>query len=381
MERQFVLSNFPNFKLSYEKLIHNKVSSDFILAVPRGPKHFIWFTVYNNKNVCFLIELGVKMANIKESIKNVRIIHLCAYKCVNTVLYGTFLNINKTNLFFIEDIFYHNGVAIENNLWLNKFNIIGNLLNNSLFQSQMDVRKCEGVNFCMPLVHNNYDELMKLVENNKTYKVHNISFRLKDKSGSLVLPFSKIINDVNINNYKEVIEEKEKEEEKEKVITFDQSSILNMLYNNNNNNNEKNNIHISPSKKDIIPSKIEYEIVKATTIKPKIPYQKVKEQVMLVKPDLQNDIYHLYSYDESSKTYSVYQNVAAIPDYKTSVLLNKLFRNIKENNNLDALEESDDEEEFENEKEDRFVFLEKEYKFKCVYNFKFKKWTPINQIL
>ena len=60
---------------------------------------------------------------------------------------------------------------------------------------------------------------------------------------------------------------------------------------------------------------------------------------------------------------------------------NKKFRNIKENNNLDALEESDDEEEFENEKEDRFVFLEKEYKFKCVYNYKFKKWTPITQIL
>jgi hypothetical protein len=311
------------------------------------------------------------MANIKESIKNVRIINLCTSKCVNTVLYGTFLNINRNNLFFIEDIFYHNGVPIENNLWLNKFNIIGNLLNNSLSQSQMDVRKLEGVNFCMPLVHNNYDELMKLVENNKTYKVHNISFRLKDKSGSLVLPFSKIINNVNINininNYKEVIEEKEEKE----VITFDQSNILNMLYNNN---NEKNNIHISPSKKD-------YEIVKATTIKPKIPYQKVKEQVMLIKPDLQNDIYHLYSYDESSKTYSIYQNIAAIPDYKTSVLLNKLFRNIKENNNLDALEESDDEEEFENEKEDRFVFLEKEYKFKCVYNYKFKKWTPINQIL
>jgi superfamily II DNA/RNA helicase len=42
----------------------------------------------------------------------------------------------------------------------------------------------------------------------------------------------------------------------------------------------------------------------------------------------------------------MYYDVAFIPDYSTSVMMNKLFRNIKENQNLDALEESDDEEEF-----------------------------------
>ena len=58
------------------------------------------------------------------------------------------------------------------------------------------------------------------------------------------------------------------------------------------------------------------------------------------------------------------------------MLLNKIFRNIKENDNLDALEESDDEDEFENNKEDRFVYLEKECMFNCVFNYKFKKWMP-----
>ena len=48
----------------------------------------------------------------------------------------------------------------------------------------------------------------------------------------------------------------------------------------------------------------------------------------------------------------------------------------EENNNLDALEESDDEDEFENNKEDRFVYLEKECMFNCVFNYKFKKWIP-----
>jgi hypothetical protein len=57
--------------------------------------------------------------------------------------------------------------------------------------------------------------------------------------------------------------------------------------------------------------------------------------------------------------------------------MNKLFRTIKENDRLDALEESDDEEEFENENEDRFVNLDKTYNMICLYNYKFKKWYPV----
>ena len=57
-----------------------------------------------------------------------------------------------------------------------------------------------------------------------------------------------------------------------------------------------------------------------------------------------------------------YFDTAFIPDYKTSVFMNKLFRIIKENDNLDKLEESDDEEEFENTKTDKFVYLNKSFK-------------------
>ena len=57
--------------------------------------------------------------------------------------------------------------------------------------------------------------------------------------------------------------------------------------------------------------------------------------------------------------------------------MNSLFRIIKENNNLDLLEESDDEEEFENIRLDKFVNLEKKMKMKCVYMKKFNSWKPI----
>ena len=64
--------------------------------------------------------------------------------------------------------------------------------------------------------------------------------------------------------------------------------------------------------------------------------------------------------------------------YKTSVYLNTLFRNIKENSNLDALQESDDE--FEIIAEDKYVDTNKKVVMKCVYNTKFKKWIPVETI-
>jgi hypothetical protein len=104
---------------------------------------------------------------------------------------------------------------------------------------------------------------------------------------------------------------------------------------------------------------------------------KVTELIFNVKPEIQNDIYNLYSYNFDTKKCDYLFEVALVPDYKTSVMLNNLFRNIKENKNLDALEESDDEEEFENDKIDKFVYLEKEYNMVCQYNQKHRKWAPL----
>ena len=102
--------------------------------------------------------------------------------------------------------------------------------------------------------------------------------------------------------------------------------------------------------------------------------QEIKKNTRIFKvvPDIQNDIYHLYD-----TTTDHLFDIAYIPDYKTSVMMNSLFRNIKENNNLDALEESDSEEEFENDKIDKFVYLDKQINMICEYNYKFKKWAPI----
>ena len=60
--------------------------------------------------------------------------------------------------------------------------------------------------------------------------------------------------------------------------------------------------------------------------------------------------------------------------------MNNIFRNIKENKNLDLLEESDNEEEFENINIDKFVDINKIIIMRCVYNRRFKKWEPMEEI-
>lgn len=97
--------------------------------------------------------------------------------------------------------------------------------------------------------------------------------------------------------------------------------------------------------------------------------------IFKITPDIQNDIYNLFLYKNGHEEF---YDIAFIPDYKTSVMMNNLFRNIKENKNLDALEESDDEDEFENENNDKYVYLDRSFKMHCEYNPKFKKWIPIS---
>jgi hypothetical protein len=97
----------------------------------------------------------------------------------------------------------------------------------------------------------------------------------------------------------------------------------------------------------------------------------------MVKPDVQNDIYHLYvRKDKSIDSELEYYSVAHVPSYKISVLLNRIFRNIKENDNLDALEESEDEDDFENTNADKYVDLTQEFVMRCICSEKFKRWIP-----
>lgn len=96
----------------------------------------------------------------------------------------------------------------------------------------------------------------------------------------------------------------------------------------------------------------------------------IMTDILTITADLDFDIYHYKKCDNN-------MGILCIPDYKTSVMMNKLFRKIKENDNLDLLEESDDEDEFQDVSVDKYLIPDKSIDMYCKYDTHRKKWIPI----
>lgn len=94
--------------------------------------------------------------------------------------------------------------------------------------------------------------------------------------------------------------------------------------------------------------------------------------IFKVMADLLPDIYHVF---DTSSNESI--GMLHIPDIRTSVLMNSIFRTIKENDNLDLLEESDDESDFEDTRIDKYVDLHKVAYLECIHNDRFNRWVPV----
>lgn len=285
-EMEKLLVRFPKIELSYDKLIHKKVHSDFYQAIPYGKKYFAWFTWHKDENVCVFLETDYSLKIYDMFIAPVCFNDELSY---NTIVYGTILPKSK-RFFVIEDIFYYKNKNIGHYNNLNKIKQLHKLMTK-------DIKHVSYTNndmiMTLPITCSSFYSLTEEIRL-LPYRIYSVAFIHGKKSKYK-----------NIMKYREPIT---------KTCTF------------------------------------------------------------IVKPDIQNDIYKLY-YLHNSK--EMYHNIACVPDYTTSVMMNGLFRNIKENICLDALEESDDEEEFENTDLDKFVDLDKSIKMECTYNNKFKMWTPI----
>ena len=101
----------------------------------------------------------------------------------------------------------------------------------------------------------------------------------------------------------------------------------------------------------------------------------IRNYIFKVKPNIKDDTYEIFCIN--NKKQEIFYDYALIPDYKTSKMMNKLFRNIKENENLDLLEQSDDEEDFENTDLYKYVNINITYNMKCKFSDKFKQWVPL----
>jgi hypothetical protein len=318
--------------------------------IPKGKKYFVWF----KNGECLFLELDndKQVVNVMSK-KTSRIFPN------DTILYGTHfyyrapINVSSNSIiqyyFTIENIHYYNGVNVDATQ-----TVFEKCKTLHLAFTTVSLEKTFQVDIGLPHI----DTCLERISAVKPfYQVYCIQ---KKKSNDKMNQYQNVrlnaASSIQKNDVKQQLQQQTQEEIKTSVVTVSKHiavengkkyveksndySNKNNTINNNNNNNKK-------------------------------------YKIFIVSADIQNDIYNLVDPDNSSDYTIANKLIASIPDYKTSVFMNALFRNIKENKSLDALEESDDEEEFENTNIDKFVDLTKKIKMKCIFNYKFKKWTPV----
>jgi hypothetical protein len=322
-----ILSEFPKIELSYETMMHNKVhDSDIMCACPEGDKCFAWFTEYNDENVCFLFELEKKSKDRAIKIAVTSFNDSLVYG-LGTILHGIIFKYNEVSCFCIQDMCYYKGSDMTGYSYFKRLQTMRICLERDLCSYALTNKFTI---FGLPIISTNFGALLQDISS-VLYKVDKIQFRYFNSKKIACVKYYKPNNNGTNNNG-----------------TNNNGTNNNGTNNNGTNNNGTNN---------------------NGTI------SKINKAIFKVSAQIQTDIYNLFVYKDGKEDFF---SIAFIPDLKTSVLMNKLFRNIKENINLDALEESDEEVEFENEKEDKYVFLDRCVKMNCQYNHKFKKWTPIS---
>ena len=341
-DKDNLVRDFPNIKLSYENIVYKKVyKPDYIVAAPEGTRCFAWFTALNEKMVCLLMELTPT-----NQISDVKLAPTCFSNdlAYGTILYGTVVTKSQSRFFYIEDIFSYKGSTIDRINWGEKLVTIRDMLKRDLRQVTYNNAF---VVFGLPLMCRTNEELEQRART-VPYTISSIQFKLFNRTNNyLFMPYK---------NY-----------------VADRGPVQ-----------AKARTQVPPPPPLLLSAPVPMPAPPRLSVPIPVPQQQQqapvkrptnKEVVFLVKADIQNDIYYLYSLapDLTEEQHST----AHIQDFNASVMMNKLFRNIKENQNLDALEESDDEEEFENERADKFVYLDRSLKMVCQFNHKFKKWAPI----
>ena len=316
-DKNQLLNRFPSLELSYENVLHKKVSADLYMLIPKGQKSFAWFTYWKEHNYCFILLLNANN-NICDIIPYS--FYFDSKLSLGTVIYGTLFSNNNLTHFSCEDIFYYKGHDVSSSKFIDKLVILKEMFGNYITQ---EACRPDSLVLGLPIIKNNYDKAIACI-NGLSYKIHGVQMYKVQMYGAQ-------IHGAQIHGAQ---------------------MYGTQIHGAQIHGTQDNNIlGIYKINKPILP-----------------------EAIFNVKPLLGADIYELYSQD-ITKPYGI----ACVPSYKSSVMLNSLFRHIKENNNLDLLEESDDEE-YENTNISKFVDLDKTYKMRCVYIKKFRKWEPIEVV-
>jgi hypothetical protein len=304
---EHIMKRFPSFELSYETVSHKKVSPSYnsCFAIPQGKKCYAWFTFLGEQDVCFIFDLNRDKKIVKAHQCTVQVKQPLA---LGTVVYGTFLE-DETPHFIIEDIFFCKGVPMKNCNMHQRLDFSRDVLE-LLSREFTDTNKLV---FSLPV----FWEIKETMD----YEV-----------GSTIP--AAIINNIGYTPH-----------HLQYRSLFGTAPYINVQF-------VRPNLAAAPLVRKTTIEQVNVSEIICDFSKP----QYNEPTIFQVRADIQFDIYHLYAYSPKISA-PVYYGLACVPNYKTSVMMNSLFRKIRENVNLDYIEESDDEADFQNRAEDKYVDL------------------------
>jgi len=324
-----LVKHFPHINNIFEsrgdQVCYN---ADIAFLIPKGRRCLFWFTVFEDQNVCFVIDCMHVNSHLTKNIN--RSSYFAVQTCFDTslcygdgtILRGTHSRINNKFVGVIEDIYYYKGVYIQSTPLCNRLDALTSMFTNEIKQLRYFEKQCV-LAMCVTLIGNMKPEEIVKQAKSLSYPVKYIQFRYDKRKETPVV-------NVDVERYNEYIVTQNSQHYKQHA-----------------------NARVNPQRYNI------------------------GEKIFIVTPDIQNDIYKLHTYNSSVDDNREFYGYAGIQSYDKSVMMNKLFRNIKENYNLDTLEESDDEEDFENVAIDKYVHLDKSYRMVCYYMKKINKWVPV----
>jgi hypothetical protein len=369
-ERIRLLQRFPKVELSYETIPHTKVSPDYnvCIGIPVGTKGYAWMTFHGTEDVCFLLE-----TNKERNITRITKYPLPSRSLLanGTLLYGTIVGPAE---FVVEDILYYQGIPSKTQLlnerlgFLQRFfeEYVGPVVRfhmapmwpiekSTLYDAIYEVPKC----LLDTTVSNNPLDKAPVGPTDKAPVGPKAPKGPTDKAPvgpkapkgptdpkGLIEPLGQFHH----IQYRCL----------EKIAPY---------------------LNVFPTKKGFASATSavvikDYLLPWRHAVFSKPQYRLAT--VFVVRADIQFDIYRLFAYGGNKS--EIYYGVACILNYKTSVMMNRLFRRIPENERLDAAEESEDEADFENVDPDKYVDLVKELMMEFRFHLKWKKWVPVRVV-
>ena len=377
-----ILERFPQIELSYETTPHKKVppSYNVCLGIPIGKKCFLWFSYLpddtssqnghstssqttghstSSHNKCFILEVTKD-----KKIGKIEMVDFIVDRSIflGTIFYGTFYStisekseenpMKENRIFLIEDVFFYKGITMKGLVFGEKLGFLEKFFKEYTSKREFSERE--------------YTSKREFSEREYSLKRDPNPFLIR--LPTLWYP--------SINTGKEydcVYDVPSKYQEFFPIHHIQYRSLTETVpY-----------LNIFPTKKTIggeksvvIKSIMDDLILSKPQYRPDLYKPQYKQKAtFIVRAEIAFDIYRLYAYGKAKEL--IFYGIAYIQNPAVSTMMNQIFRKIKENQNLDAIEESDDEEDFENIDFDKYVDLKKSVAMECRFHMKFKKWIPL----